>query len=221
MKRLALLAFAVLLACAHGAVAYGLPGTSGAVSTRDSPYEGPTLSYSASGATRIAISNSTDGRIATFHELNGAPISAPDSCSGSGTSVVTCVSDVPWSSVYVGGSTGNDYIDLRGWHPTQLLPYTTDVEPGLGNDVMLGSSGNDGFLGGFGADLAYGYAGDDGLAGENGADTLYGGDGDDSLTSGQGPLDRLWLDRLYCGPGYDSFHAPSPDVAVGCEFRLY
>jgi hypothetical protein len=217
MNRLALLAFAVLLPCAPG-VAYGLP-TNGGVSTSESPYIGPTLSYSAGpGATRIAISNSTDGRIATFRELNGAPIYAPDACSGSGSSVVTCVSDVPWSMVSVGGSTGNDYIDVRAWHPAVTWPYNTEVHPGLGNDVMLGSSGNDDFEGDLGADVAYGNAGHDLLVGQNGADTLYGGDGDDTLSSGAGPLDALWLDRRYCGAGYDAAHFRPPDVAVGCEF---
>jgi Ca2+-binding RTX toxin-like protein len=217
MKRLALLAFAVLLACAPG-VAYGLPGTTGDVRTSVTEYGEHDISYGASGATRIAISNSTDGLIATFRELNGAPIYASDGCSGSGTSVVTCVSAVPFELLSVSGSTGNDYIDIRGWHPFGA-PFDTDVHPGLGNDVMLGSPGDDQFEGDFGADLAYGYAGDDGLAGDNGADTLYGGDGDDSLSSGKGPLDALWLDHLYCGAGYDTFHAPSPDVAVGCEVR--
>ena len=223
MKRFALLAFALLLLGGHASAAFGLP-SSGFVTTASSPFTGPSITYEPGEfAYRItvAIKNSTDGRVATFRELGGGRImSGAPGCSGSGTSVVNCFSNTPWSLLMVVGGQGNDYIDIRGWNPVAPLgPYSTQVHPGFGNDVMQGSPGNDDFEGDFGADVAYGNAGDDSLAGQNGADTLYGGDGDDSLSSGTGPLDALWVDHLYCGNGFDTAHAPPPDVAVGCEVR--
>lgn len=58
--------------------------------------------------------------------------------------------------------------------------------PTEGNDVVLGTAGNDSINGGGGDDVICGGAGNDVLTGGNGNDTLYGGAGNDVIAPGNG-----------------------------------
>lgn len=70
-----------------------------------------------------------------------------------------------------------------------------------GNDLVLGTAGNDNLRGGDGDDCIVGGAGNDTLQGQKNDDILLGGDGDDSLRGNQ--------DTDICdgGAGTDSGHA--------------
>lgn len=75
-----------------------------------------------------------------------------------------------------------------------------------GNDVVIGSKGDDGLIGLTGNDELRGRAGDDLLFGGAGRDTLGGGTGDDLLRGGAG-ADRLFgwddADTIHGGAGRD------------------
>lgn len=61
-----------------------------------------------------------------------------------------------------------------------------DIDGGNGNDRIFGNSGNDKINGGNGSDRLVGGDGDDELRGGNGNDTLIGGKGDDKLKGENG-----------------------------------
>ena len=69
---------------------------------------------------------------------------------------------------------------------------------GPGDDVLIGTSGDDTLSGGGGSDELSGRAGNDLLLGGGGSDTLKGGAGDDTLKGGGGP------DSLRGGAGDDN-----------------
>ncbi len=94
---------------------------------------------------------------------NAAPLTAGPNCTGSGTSV-TCTIPATLSYVLAWGAEGNDTITLgtTGW-PNVM---TAVLDGGPGDDVLIGSRGEDVML-----------------TGESGHDKLYGGNGDDALMS--------------------------------------
>lgn len=71
---------------------------------------------------------------------------------------------------------------------------------------MYGTSGADQMYGLGGSDLMYGLAGND---------LMYGGYGDDYINVKDGKRDRVW-----CGPGRDSFMVDSIDEVVGARSLL-
>ncbi|MDF1501096.1 MAG: hypothetical protein P1P76_11565 [Anaerolineales bacterium] len=80
-----------------------------------------------------------------------------------------------------------------------------------GNDLILGSAGDDDLSGGNGADCIVGGGGNDNLnGGQKGNDILLGGEGDDSLKGGQD------TDICNGGPGTDSGH-PSCETKIDIE----
>jgi hypothetical protein len=213
----------LLALCASAPMARALPSAGNVSTSTDSRLPIKYITYSTSyGTSKIVVSNSADGRTATFHDVGGGSINSSDpECSGSGTATVVCVSSSVYDILEVFGGTGNDVIDISGWRPvTRVSAYETTSGGGDGADVFIGSPGYDQFAAGNGADVAYGGAADDFLDGGMGADRLYGEDGDDSLRSGAGPLDALWHDYLYCGSGNDGVHFASPDTAIACEYRF-
>ena len=79
---------------------------------------------------------------------------------------------------------------------------------GRGNDILLSGLGNDVADGGQGSDLMAGGAGDDQLSGSVGSDVLAGNAGDDTLDGGAGDdalIDGLGSDTASGGPGDDLF----------------
>ncbi|MCR5879486.1 hypothetical protein LRS04_14980 [Phenylobacterium sp. J367] len=89
-------------------------------------------------------------------------------------------SGVNGSNYWIGGSAGNDAIDVAAYHPN---PNGNPVGANgdFGDDTLTGHSGNDRNLeGGAGADKLIGQGGDDYLVGGDGSDTIDGGAGHDS-----------------------------------------
>ncbi|MCJ9430807.1 VCBS domain-containing protein, partial [Kordiimonas marina] len=148
--------------------------------------------------------------------------------------------NVDGSDTIIGG-TGDDTLLGGGWNDSLIndngrYDEGEEVEAGTsqnrlwagaGNDVAVGSGGNDviggnadnDYLKGLGGnDTLYGNSGDDTLKGGNGDDLLYNGQGNDSVEGGNGN-DTLWAgagnDTLIGGDGADSFvfgHHAGDDV---------
>jgi Ca2+-binding RTX toxin-like protein len=74
---------------------------------------------------------------------------------------------------------------------------------GAGNDVLCGGAGADELSGGSGDDVLYGEAGDDRLLGGSGDDVLNGGDGIDALFGGSGDDIHLEGEQIQVGSGDD------------------
>ena len=77
-----------------------------------------------------------------------------------------------------------------------------------GDDIIYGYGGNDKLYGGDGNDILYGGDGNDNLYGGDGNDILYGGDGNDNLYGGAGNdilIGGKGNDTLYGGEGHDIF----------------
>lgn len=70
---------------------------------------------------------------------------------------------------------------------------------GAGNQIVLGTDGNDSLSGGSGNDVLCGFAG---------VDVLEGGSGNDALVGGEG------ADQLYGGSGNDTLYADGDDTVV-------
>ena len=81
-----------------------------------------------------------------------------------------------------------------------------------GSDLMYALEGNDLMYGGFGNDYVYGRGGYDNLYDRRGYDEISGGYGNDYINVKDGRRDRVW-----CGPGRDSFTTDSLDVVSDCE----
>ena len=124
-----------------------------------------------------------------------------------GDSLVVKVNGVAQSflnidSVLVYGEDGNDVIKLRG-----NLSYFADggdgddllvgsvgndwLQDGYGKDTIIGGEGNDYIVGGFDEDSLLGGPGNDVLLGEHGADTLLGGSGTDTAMTDTSFVDSL------------------------------
>jgi len=87
----------------------------------------------------------------------------------------------------------------------------------LGQDTVLGTSGNDSLHDGGDANVMYGFTGDDQLFGNGGADTLFGGDGLDRLFGGGGPdtlFGRSGNDTLQGGTGSDRLNGEIGDDTI-------
>ncbi|MEX2187238.1 MAG: LamG-like jellyroll fold domain-containing protein [Pirellulales bacterium] len=85
---------------------------------------------------------------------------------------------------------------------------------GVGHDYVDAGAGNDANVsGGAGDDVVRGGKGNDSLRGDAGIDQLYGDEGDDDLRGDAGgPIDSAGQ-RLWGGPGDDTLHAWSSNVA--------
>lgn len=131
---------------------------------------------------------------------------------------------------------GNDRVDGSALGAAVRL----SVEPGTGDDTVLGGAGDDelnGALGvdtvtggegddtiivGPGNDVAGGGAGDDRVVGGDGADQLGGDEGDDLLEGGDGNdilLGGAGSDTMLCGPGDDTSddNEADDDTSRHCE----
>lgn len=95
------------------------------------------------------------------------------------------------------------------------VPTTMSAVPGgttngtPGNDVILGTAGNEHIYGNGGRDLLCGAGGDDHLAGGAGRDRIDGGDGDDLIIAGGGH-DQVLLG----GDGNDTIRSTGDDTRV-------
>ena len=92
-------------------------------------------------------------------------------------------------SCAIQGTSGNDVI--------MGTPGDDVINCGGGNDVVDGGGGNDLINCGDGKDTVYGGPGNDTLNGGGGNDTMYGGEGNDTLNGGAGN------DTMYGGAGND------------------
>jgi Ca2+-binding RTX toxin-like protein len=72
------------------------------------------------------------------------------------------------------------------------------LDGGKGDDIIVGSEGNDTIRGGKGNDLIMGAGGDDNIDGGRGNDMIWGGDGNDTIHGGKGN------DTIYGGNGNDN-----------------
>jgi Ca2+-binding RTX toxin-like protein len=83
--------------------------------------------------------------------------------------------------------------------------------PNGGDDLIVGTEGNDCIRGGNGNDTVLGLGGNDRLGGNHGKDVVRGGEGDDRIFGGRGP------DTLEGGPGFDVCGVDANDKVSGCE----
>ena len=81
-----------------------------------------------------------------------------------------------------------------------------------GDDLMYGLASNDLMYGSYGDDFVYGRDGNDSLYGRYGYDEISGGNDNDYINTKDGKRDRVW-----CGPGRDSFTVDKVDVVSDCE----
>ena len=95
------------------------------------------------------------------------------------------------------GTDGDDSLDFRAADAPVLISIEL-IDGGRGNDIIIGTAGDDVIHGGKGVDLLFGGPGNDILDGGDSNDTLHGGDGDDILDGHDGD------DTLYGGDGNDT-----------------
>lgn len=98
-------------------------------------------------------------------------------------------------SIYIYGYGGDDsiaFFDGKG-----VVPITSHIWSGNGNDTVFGGSASDTISGGNGSDRVASGAGDDLVMGGGGADSINAGAGDDVATGDAGP------DRVKGGDGND------------------
>ena len=79
------------------------------------------------------------------------------------------------------------------------------VRGGRSDDVLVGTTGPEEFYAG---------AGDDQIRSEGGGDLIEAGDGDDMVETGF----YDFVDRAFCGSGYDTYLAGDEDRVSACEF---
>ncbi len=124
-----------------------------------------------------------------------------DNLSGDAGNDLLCGGDGP---DHIDGGPGSDTVTCAGT-AEGVTVRLGESAGGAGKDtieaveVVIGSDGDDTFVGDDAANLLAGLRGDDEFAGGGGADTLWGGRGDDTLHGGPG------LNRLTGGPGADRF----------------
>ncbi|MEE9416556.1 MAG: matrixin family metalloprotease, partial [Acidimicrobiales bacterium] len=86
-----------------------------------------------------------------------------------------------------------------------------------GNDILVGSAGDDVILGRSGNDTIYGNGGNDIICGSTGSDTIFGGEGDDTIM-GDGGDDVLrggdGNDLVYGGSGDDNIKTGKGDDTI-------
>jgi hypothetical protein len=92
---------------------------------------------------------------------------------------------------------------------------------GAGNDWLYGRGGSDCIFGGAGNDHLSGGAGRDDLNGNAGNDTIVPGPGADDVSAGSGndTINAVGggVDRVDCGPGYDTVRLSPNDLFRNCE----
>jgi hypothetical protein len=86
---------------------------------------------------------------------------------------------------------------------------------GLGNDIICGNGGNDYLRGGYGDDHLYGGPGDDIVAGNWGYDWVYGDDGNDMLYANWEQEEDADFDILMGGAGNDHLFMGTATYACG------
>lgn len=105
---------------------------------------------------------------------------------------------------HIDGGYGSDWVEITGSVKGRIdLAVTTAQDTGFGKDTLrnienfLGGSGDDMALGTSGENTFYGNFGNDSLSGRDGHDALFGGSGDDTLDGDWGN------DQLFGGDGND------------------
>lgn len=101
-------------------------------------------------------------------------------------------------------------VNANGTGGNELILGTSGndtLSGGGGDDCILGGAGDDSLSGGGGNDVILGGPGNDSLRGNQGDDTLYGGEGDDALRGDGG------YDRCFGGPGNATFHNSCEETA--------
>ncbi|QIM62448.1 hypothetical protein A1D29_03545 [Pasteurellaceae bacterium Orientalotternb1] len=93
--------------------------------------------------------------------------------------------------------------------------HNDNILGGIGNDHLIGKSGDDILSGGEGNDTLDGGDGDDILRGGKGNDTLNGSDGDDVLNGGEGS------DILNGGKGRDRYYVTNGDKLLDSDGKGY
>jgi Ca2+-binding RTX toxin-like protein len=123
----------------------------------------PPSSGTGDGQADTIIINATNGADNIVVSSNGGVITV----SGLAATVTITGAEAANDRLVINGLGGDDVITASGLSGIQLT-----ADGGVGNDVLIGSPGNDTLLGG---------AGDDVLIGDSGADILDGGTGDNVL----------------------------------------
>ena len=114
--------------------------------------------------------------------------------------------------------------DLPGC-PSGGLLSGTDKKDGLdgkkGDDEIHGLGAPDTIVGGDGNDVIYGGPGGDQIEDGKGEDVIYGGAGDDFVILASGHFEDGQRDKVYCGPGKDTYGGGRLDyVDSSCEKKV-
>ncbi len=110
---------------------------------------------------------------------------------------VESISGGSFFSTQIIGTAADEIMDFSAI----TLNKIANIDAGDGNDMMIGSVGNDTLSGGDGDDIIDGGMGDDYLSGGKGRDILNGGAGNDAFNISSGP------DIYKGGAGYDALYA--------------
>jgi Ca2+-binding RTX toxin-like protein len=134
----------------------------------------------------LGVSRSTFGPFTSFFEQAGDPItvsgSSAGSCTGSGTTTVTC--NYVATSVVI--AMGSEDLTDRVEHSGDAATASVLIDGGPGDDVLggsatlLGGNGNDRLVANNNGANMQGGAGDDTMRGADGQDTFTGGPGNDT-----------------------------------------
>jgi Ca2+-binding RTX toxin-like protein len=181
MKRLALLALAVLV------LAASLAAVSASAAppprTEFTPPENAVnlVLAGSSGDDRITIELSADGRSYEIESATALEV-ANTICTHPGKRPEALLCEAAAIAGFeVNTGAGNDTVTLG-----HAVPVPATIRGGEGEDVLTGGNGNDKLIGGPGNDELNGRGGNDLLIGGSGDDTLSGGPGDDTLNGGSG-----------------------------------
>jgi uncharacterized repeat protein (TIGR01451 family) len=118
-----------------------------------------------------------------------------------------------------GGLDSVSYANRRSPVNVSLGDFADDGSDGEGDDVdadieiVRGGRSDDSLGGTTMEEELYGGAGDDRISSEGGGDLIEAGDGSDSIESGF----YDYVDRIFCGSGYDSYMAGDEDRVSACE----
>jgi Ca2+-binding RTX toxin-like protein len=130
----------------------------------------------------INIHTNTDGSVdvtinGEMHSFSAQEAKNLEVRGGKGNDTIVCTGEAdPDLNFIMGGPGGFG----RGGNPNLT------IDGGKGDDIIMGSSGDDKIRGGSGDDLVMGGGGNDDIDGGKGNDIIMGGDGNDKIHGGRG-----------------------------------
>ena len=207
---------------------------------------GAEIEIQVEGVRRIAIGGSRGRNVITLGNAEGGGVGVNLNVAADGRrpDVDLVASNPKPAEISVDGRAGDDRLSAqggRGFASELRLNELLSLEGDRGDDLLLGSPGEDALREGSGDDVARGGRGRDRIAANKGVDTAFGGPGNDTLDlTGVGNIlptpDERGPDRAFagrgndliqsidrgvdidnCGPGRDAVNADDRDRLIACE----